>query len=66
MIPNTLRAVLYLCERIVLTPHLLAIVKSYIWCKLPLKFARIYERCRMEQLGGWELAHIAAHAANRR
>ena len=31
-----------------------------------LKFARIYERCRMEQLSGWELAHKAAHAANRR
>ena len=29
-------------------------------------YSLLNERCRMEQLGGWELAHIAAHAANRR
>ena len=31
-----------------------------------LEFARFYERCRMEQLGGWELAHRDAHIANSR
>ena len=29
-------------------------------------YARIYERCRMEQSGGWELAHKAVQIANRR
>ena len=31
-----------------------------------LKLTRTYERCRMEQMGGWELAHIAAQFANKR